>query len=130
MHDVQPDLPFKRITKFASVPSRGFNTNKNFAVLKSQYVSRPRLSEKLPMQKRHPPIRDQPDENFAQLAQVSSFPSSQSQAMLHSFCCEGLELGEIDVDFALHIAQQNFGNCHSERSEESLIVAAGQRQKE
>ena len=56
MDDVQLQLAQDRISKRACVASCGFDTDKNFTVLKGQYVSRPRLSEKLPMQKRHPPI--------------------------------------------------------------------------
>src|SRR5215218_1335045 len=50
--------------------------------------------------------------------------------MPHCIGCEFFKLGNIDPSFPLQIAHQNFGNCHSERSEESLIVAAGQRQEE
>ncbi len=49
------------------------DTDKNFAVLKREHVSGTRFSEKLPMQKRHPPIGNQPDEDLGQVAQVSSF---------------------------------------------------------
>jgi hypothetical protein len=68
MDDVQLQLPQERISKRACVVSCGLDTDKDFAVLKGQYISRPRLSEKLSMQKRHPSIRNQPNENFAQLA--------------------------------------------------------------
>ena len=54
--DVQLQLVHDRISECARVAPRGLDTDKNFAVLKSYYVSRPRLSEKLPMQKRHAPI--------------------------------------------------------------------------
>ncbi len=56
MDDVQLQLSQERISKGARVTSCGFDADENFAVLKGQYVSRPRLSEKLPMQKRHAPI--------------------------------------------------------------------------
>jgi hypothetical protein len=45
--------------------------------------------------------------------------------MLHRFCCKASELDDINVDFALQIAHQNFRNCHSERSEESRIITDG-----
>ena len=48
------------------------------------------------MQKRHPPIRNQPDENFAQLAQVSSFAFLQLQTSLNSIRRERFQLGDID----------------------------------
>ena len=45
---------------------------------------------------------------------------------LHGFHGELLEACNVDRDFSLTIANGNFRNCHSERSEESLTVAAGQ----
>ena len=67
MDDVQLQLTQERISECAGVASCGLDTDENFAVLKGHYIGRPRLSEKLPMQKRHPPIRNQPDENFPQV---------------------------------------------------------------
>jgi hypothetical protein len=48
------------------------------------------------MQKPHPSIGNQPDENFAQLAQVSLFSLLQLQRMLHGVARELFELGNID----------------------------------
>ena len=96
MDDVQLQLAQERIFKRACVTSCGVDTDENFAVLKGHYVSRPRLSEKLPMQKRHPSIGNQPDENFAQLAQVSSLALLQLQRMLHGVARELFEFGNID----------------------------------
>jgi hypothetical protein len=81
----------------------GLDTDKNFAVLKGQYVSRPRLSEKLPMQKRHPPIRNKPHENFTRFAQVASFPIAQLQAMLHGLARKLLELADVHRNLSLNI---------------------------
>ncbi|MDQ2824719.1 MAG: hypothetical protein M3R29_04660 [Verrucomicrobiota bacterium] len=50
MHDVQFKLVYKRISELACVTPRGLRTNKNFAVLKRDYVSRTRLLKELPMQ--------------------------------------------------------------------------------
>jgi hypothetical protein len=46
--------------------------------------------------------------------------------MAQSLRGERFKNSRIDWDFALEIAYGNFRNCHSERSEESLIVAGGQ----
>src|SRR6267142_4214228 len=96
MDDVQLQLAQKRIPKCAGVALCGLDTDKNFAVLKGQYVSRSRLSEKPPMQKPHPSIGNQPDENFAQLAQVSLFSLLQLQRMLHGVARELFKFGNID----------------------------------
>ena len=66
MDDVQLKLSHKRISKCTSVSSRRLNTDKNFAVLKCQHISCPRLAEKLLMQARDPAIGNQPDENIGQ----------------------------------------------------------------
>jgi len=50
MHNVELDLPRQRITELASVPSCGFDTDENFAVMKSDNVSRPGFAEKLAVQ--------------------------------------------------------------------------------
>jgi len=84
------------------------------------------LAEKLPMQPRHPAIRNDPDGNGPQSSQISSFRRSQLQAAAQDFHRVLLEIGNIDRDSSLKITHANFRNCHSERSEESLIVAAGQ----
>jgi len=96
MDDVQLQLAQNRIPKCACVALCGLDTDKNFAVLKGQYVSGPRLSEKLSMQKRHTPIGNQPNGNFARLAQVSLFSLLQLQRMLHGVARELFELGNID----------------------------------
>src|SRR5205823_6649583 len=82
MDDVQLQLAQKRIPKCAGVALCGLDTDKNVAVLKGQYVSRTRLSEKLSMQERHPPIGNYPNENFARLAQVSLFRFAQHDIAL------------------------------------------------
>jgi hypothetical protein len=66
MDDVQSKFAPERISEDASVTSRCFNADKDFAVLKSQHVRRSRLIEELPMQRRHSTIRDKPNENLAQ----------------------------------------------------------------
>jgi hypothetical protein len=50
MHDVQSKFARERISERASVPSRCFNADKDFAMLKRQHVRRSRLIEELPMQ--------------------------------------------------------------------------------
>ena len=96
MDDVQLQFSQRRVPKCAGVALRGLDTDKNFAVLKGQYISRPRLSEKLPMQKRHTPVGNQPNRNFARLAQVSLFSLLQLQGMLHGVARELFEFGSID----------------------------------
>jgi hypothetical protein len=80
--DVQLDLARERIaspvdatpssrvflSKYSRVAPRRLDTDKNFAVLKRDYVSGPCFFEKLPMQKRHPSIGNQPDEDLWQAA--------------------------------------------------------------
>jgi hypothetical protein len=48
------------------------------------------------MQKRHTPIGNQPNRNFAGLAQVSLFSLLQLQRMLHGVARELFEFGNID----------------------------------
>src|SRR5437867_1546159 len=102
MDDVQLQLPQKRIPKCAGVALCGLDTDKNFAVLKGQYVSRPRSSEKLSMQKRHTlsrpqltrklsiqkrntPIENQPNRTFARLLKSVCFPFCNCKE-----CCTAL----------------------------------------
>src|SRR5437879_1813101 len=103
MDDIQLELAVQGIAERAGVAARGLDTDKNFAVLKCQHVSGPRFSEKLPMQKRHLPIGNQPDEDLARLAQVASFPLSQLQATLHRRCCKIFKLANIRRNFSLKI---------------------------
>ena len=104
MHDVQFDLVHHRITKFAGVPSRGFDTDKNFAIVKSYDVRWATFVEELEMQSRDSPIGNQPYKNFTQLAQVSSFALLQSQTSLHSIGSERFQLGDVDCCFSLQVA--------------------------
>jgi hypothetical protein len=92
------------------VASGGLDTDEDFSVLKGDDVCRPRFSEKLPMQKRHSSVGNQPDEKLAQVAQISWLSLSQSQAMPHSFRCEGSKVSDLDADFTLQIAHRNFGH--------------------
>jgi hypothetical protein len=48
------------------------------------------------MQKRHTPVGNQPNRNFARLAQVSLFSLLQLQRMLHGIARELFEFGNID----------------------------------
>jgi len=66
MHDVQSKFACERISERASVPSRCFNANSDFAMLKRQHVRRSRLIKELPMQQRHSTIGDKQNENLAQ----------------------------------------------------------------
>jgi hypothetical protein len=103
MNDVQLQFAHQRISECARVAPRGLDTNKNFAVLEREHVSRTQLSEKLPMQKRHPPIGNKPHEKFARFAQVASFPLSQVQTMPEGIRCESFELCNIHRIFSLNI---------------------------
>jgi hypothetical protein len=103
MDDVQLEFARERISECAGVAPCRLDTDKNFAVLKCQHVSRPRFSEKFSMQKRHPPIGNEPHEEFARLAQVGSFPLSQLQTMLEGIRCEPFKLANINRDFTLEI---------------------------
>src|SRR5215510_2928616 len=117
MNDVELDLAHQRaasvvdatpssrvfLSEYSSIAARSLNTDKNFAVLERERVSRPEFSEKLPMQKRHPPIGNKPHEDVAQLTQITSFPLSQLQATLHGSLCKCFKLTSIDADFSLEI---------------------------
>jgi len=109
MDHVQLELADQGISECARVTARGLDTDKNFAVLKREHVSRPRFSEKLPVQKSHPPIGNEPHEDLAQLTQITSFPLSQLQAMLHGSRCKGFKLTNIDADFSLEIPHADAG---------------------
>src|SRR6516165_6832410 len=113
VHDAQFDLAHQRITKFASVSAGGFDTDKNFAVVKSDDVSRVTFPEELEMQFRDAPIGNEPDGNSIQLAQLSSFAFLQLQTTLQSTTCEPFQLGDVDRDFSLKVAHRNFWNRHS-----------------
>src|SRR2546423_1058909 len=126
MDDVQLQLAQKRIPKCAGVALCGLDTDKNFAVLKGQYVSRTRLPEKLSMQERHPPVGNQPNRNFARLAQISLFSLLQLQRMLHRFGRELFERGNIDPSFPLQVAHVDFRNCHSEGVKNSWSLPRGE----
>jgi len=101
--NVQLELAVQGIAECSSVAARGLDTDKNFAVLEREHVSRARLSEKFPMQKRHPPIGNEPHESFARLAQVASFRLLQLQTTLESIRCELFELGDVHRNFSLKI---------------------------
>ena len=60
--------------------------------------------------------------------QVRRFPLVQLQTAAQGFPGEIFDLGNVDRDFSLKITHGNFRSCHSERSEESQIVSAGQSQ--
>ena len=55
------------------------------------------------MQKRHSPVRDQPDKDLAQFLQIRLFPLSQLQTMPQGLCGGLVERGDVDVDFSLKI---------------------------
>jgi len=63
----------------------------------------------LPVQKSHPPVGNEPYENLAQLTQITSFPISQLQAMLHGSRCKGFKLTNIDADFSSEIPHADAG---------------------
>jgi len=107
MHNAQLDLAHQRITKSASVPARGLDTDKNFAVPKSYDVRRATVAEELEMQFRDAPIGNEPDGNTLHLAQVSSFALLQLQTTLHSIPSERFQLGDLDPDFSLNIAHSD-----------------------
>jgi hypothetical protein len=48
------------------------------------------------MQNRHPPVRNQPNENLPQFAQVSFLSPVQLQSLLHSAASKLFECGNID----------------------------------
>src|SRR5215813_7613507 len=104
MDDVQSELAGKGIAECARVTARGLDTDKDFAVLECKHVSGSQLSEKLPMQNRHPCIGNKPHENFSRFMQVSSFLLSQSQAMLHGIRCKSLEVGNIHRKSSLNVS--------------------------
>ena len=123
MHDVELELAHQRIasavdatpswriflSKYSRVAPCGLDADKNFAVLEREHVSRPRLSEKLPMQKRHAPIGNQPHEDLRQVAQIASFPLSQVQTVLEGIRCEPFKLSNIHRNFSLTIPHANAG---------------------
>ena len=96
MDYVQFDLAHQRITKFASVPSCGFDTDKNFAVVKSYDVRGTAVAEELEMQSRNAPVGDKPDKNSIQLVQRSAFAFFQSQTTRQSIPRELFQFGDTD----------------------------------
>jgi len=109
MDDVQLELARQRIAECARMPACCLDTDKNFAVLERKHVSRSQLSEKLPVQKSHSSIGNEPHEDLAQPTQIISFPFSQLQGALHSSRCKGFELTNIDADFSLQIPHADAG---------------------
>jgi hypothetical protein len=67
VRDVQANLTFERVAKSPRVTSRCLNANKNLSVLKCDDIRRTRKMEKMAMQFRHAPIRNQ---NHGQLRQT------------------------------------------------------------
>jgi hypothetical protein len=61
-----------------------------------------------------------------QFIQVRRFPLTHLQTAAQGFGGKIFELCNVDGDFSLKITHGNFRSCHSERSEESQIVSAGQ----
>ena len=124
MHDAEFDLAHQRITKFASVPACGFDTDKDFAVVKRYDVRSVTVAEGLEMQFRDAPIGNEPDRNSIQLAQLGSFPLLQSQTTFHSIPCEPLQLGDIDRDFSLKVAHADSrrSNCFWMSREPHLTI--------
>src|SRR5215471_5400874 len=116
VNDIQLDLAHQRITKFASVSSCGFDTDKNFAVVKSYNIRRATFAKELEMQARDAPIGNEPDVNCVQLAQVGSFAFLQLQTTLQSIACELFQLVDVDRDFSLKIARCDFWDSHAEAS--------------
>src|SRR5262245_38762164 len=104
VHDAQLDLAHQRITKSASVPSCGFDADKNFAVVKGYDIRRGTVAEKLEMQSRDPPIGNKPYGNSTQPSQISSFAFLQLQTTPQSIGCKLFQLGDVDPDFSLNIA--------------------------
>src|SRR5215831_1278853 len=103
VHDVQFDLARQRIAKFAGVTSCGFDTDKNFAVVKRYDVGRTAFAKEPEVQLRHTPIGNEPDRNSVQLAQVSSFVFLQLQTTGQSIACELFQLADVNRDFSLKI---------------------------
>lgn len=59
VHEVKLDFVFNRGVKMPSIPLRGFDADKNFAVLKSDHVGRPRNLHELTMQRGNATIGDE-----------------------------------------------------------------------
>jgi len=127
MDDVQLELAGQGIAECVRVTACSLDTDKNFAVLERKHVSGSRLSEKLPVQNRHPPIGNEPHEDLAQLTQITSFRFSQLQATLHGAICEGFQLADIDADFSLQIPHADAGKGipRSETPAGAISVSAG-----
>jgi len=109
MDNVQLELAHQGIAECAGLTACSLDTDKNFAVLERKHVSGSQLSEKLPVQNRHPSIGNEPHEDLAQLTQITSFSLSQLQATLHGAICEGFHLTNIDTDFSLQIPHADAG---------------------
>jgi hypothetical protein len=104
MHNVQAKLACERISESASVTARCFNTDKDFAMLKSQHVRRTCFMEELPMQRRHSTIRDKPDKDFTQRREVCRFPLAQSETCSQRFRREFFETANANRNRSLAIA--------------------------
>jgi len=127
MDDVQLEFAGQGIAECACVTACCLDTDKNLAVLERKHVSGSQLSEKLPVQNRHPSIGNEPYEDVAQLAQITSFPFSEFQGALHSHRCKGFKLTKIDADFSLDIpyADAGKGTPHLETPVGAISVSAG-----
>jgi hypothetical protein len=95
--------------------------------LERKHVSGARLSEKLPVQNRHPPIGNEPYKDLAQLTQITSFSFSQLQGALYGPRCKGFKLTNIDADFSLQIPHADAGKGipHSETPAGAIGVSPG-----
>jgi len=129
MGDVKAKLARERVPKCSGMPLRCLDADKDFAVLKREHVGGPPLLQKFAMQKSHSTIRNQPDENLIQFLQVGVLLLMQFHTAAERFPSECLEFGNINTDFSLEIAQENFWGCHSERSQDSLVLSAGQSKR-
>src|SRR5882762_1840131 len=127
MDDVQFELADQGIAECARVTACSVDTDKNFAVLEGKHISGSRFSKKLPMQKSHPPIGNEPHEDLARLPQITSFPLSQLQATLHGAHCKGFQFTNIDADFSLQISHADAGKgiSHSETPADAISVSTG-----
>lgn len=114
MHHVEFDFAHQGIAKFASVLSCGFYTDEDFAGIESYDVCRTAVAEELQMQSRDTPIRNQPNRDGLQLPQFGLPACLQSQTTLHGIACEIFQLGYVDGDLSLNIANGNFLGGHSE----------------
>lgn len=120
VHDIQLDLADQRITEFAGIAPRCFDTDKNFAVMKGYDVGHTVFAEKLEVQSRDAPIGDEPYFDCIQFAKVSSFALLQLQTTLQRTLCEVSQVGNVQGNFSLTIVNENSWHSHRERSQERL----------